>query len=590
MRHPGCREVKEKLMLKRCIHILSLTCVLLMLSPAILFLFHLPPARAETLEDKVKEFTLKNGMRFLVVERHEAPVVMCAVAFDVGAANDWPSMSGVSHLLEHMLFKGTRQIGTTNYIKEIPYIRKTDELGERTIALRKEIGEWRFALFKEYERQVIAGFSEDEKKLIGTDQNKQITLFVEKVRAMPTLPAALASTPYLIADRGKNFLDRYLEYRLAWGEIKRLLDRQRRYIVTDELTELYTKNGADFWNAFTSYDYTLYFVYLPANRLSLWMTLESDRMEHPIFREFWSERDVVMEERRLGENDPDDVLREAFFSVAFSASPYKTPIVGWMSDILAIDRERLTAYHRVYYAPNNAVAVIVGDVDLKTIKKMAQEYFEPIPAQQAPPAVETREPAQAGERRVVVEHTANPQLMIGYHKPAYPHPDDVVLEVLSRILAVGRLSRLYKTVYEKKKLTAGPPWAYSGPGNRYDNLLIIGAEPRHPHTLEQVEAAIYEEIEQLKREPVTERELQRIKNQYEAWLIRRMDSNITIAFQLAYAQSTKGDYRAILNKVEMIKKVSAADVMEAAKRYLIERNRTVGYRIQVQKEANKDAR
>jgi predicted Zn-dependent peptidase len=189
---------------------------------------------------------------------------------------------------------------------------------------------------------------------------------------------------------------------------------------------------------------------------------------------------------------------------------------------------------------------------------------------------------------VVVEHVANPQLMIGYHKPTYPHPDDSALQVLSRILASGRTSRLYKAIYEKKKLTAGPPWAYSGPGDRYDSLLIIGAKPRHPHTLEEVEAAIYEEIERLKREPVTERELQRIKNQYEAWLIRRMGSNIWIAFQLAYTQITRGDYRAMLNEVEMIKKVSAADVMEAAKRYLIERNRTVGYRIQVKRETGKD--
>ena len=159
-----------------------------------------------------------------------------------------------------------------------------------------------------------------------------------------------------------------------------LLDRQRRYIVTDELTELYTRNGAEDWNAFTSYDYTLYYVYLPANRLALWMTMESDRMEYPIFREFWSERDVVMEERRLRENDPDDVLNEAFFSIAFSASPYKQPIVGWMGDLQALDGKKLREYHRAYYAPNNAIAVIAGDVDPKTVKRMAQEYFEPIPA------------------------------------------------------------------------------------------------------------------------------------------------------------------------------------------------------------------
>jgi predicted Zn-dependent peptidase len=575
-------------MRNKTIYIRSKALLLLVLVLAALGLFVQAAAAAETLEDKVKMFTLNNGMRFLVVERHEAPVVLCAIACDVGSANDWPSMSGVSHLLEHMMFKGTKQIGTRNYHKEIPFIRKTDELGEHTIALRKEIGEWRFKIFQAVEREVIAGFSDEEKKRIGADQYKQIKLFVEKVRGMSTMPDTLASKPYLIEDRGKNFLDLYLEYKRAWGEIGRLLDEQRRYIVTDEFTETYTNNGAEEWNAFTSYDYTMYYVYLPANRLTLWMTMESDRMENPIFREFWSERDVVMEERRLGENDPDDVLREAFFSIAFSASPYKQPIIGWMSDLQALDRKKLIEYHRVYYAPNNAIAVIVGDIDLKTVRKMAKRYFEQIPAQPAPPSVETREPEQAGERRVVVEHTANPQLMIGYHKPTYPHPDDSALQVLSRILAGGRTSHFYKVIYEKKKLTAGPPWAYSGPGSRYDNLLIIGAQPRHPHTLEEVEAAIYEEIERLKKEPVADRELQRIKNQYEAWLIRRMGSNPWIAFQLAYMQITRGDYRAMLNEVEMIKKVSAADVMEAAKRYLIERNRTVGYRIQVKKEAGKD--
>ena len=220
-RHPGYQGAKEKPMIKRYIHILSRTGVLSVLLSSILSLSYLATAHAETLEDKVRAFTLKNGMRFLVVERHEAPVVLCAVAFDVGSANDWPSMSGVSHLLEHMLFKGTRRIGTKDYKKEIPYIRKTDLLGERTIALRKEIGEWRFTIFQAFEREVIASFSDEEKRRIGTDQDKQIKLFVEKVRGMPTLPATLASTPYLIADRGKNFLDLYLEYRLAWGAIKR---------------------------------------------------------------------------------------------------------------------------------------------------------------------------------------------------------------------------------------------------------------------------------------------------------------------------------------------------------------------------------
>jgi predicted Zn-dependent peptidase len=155
-------------MRKKTIYIRRTALLCFVLALAALCLFAQAAAAAERLEDKVKEFTLKNGMRFLVVERHEAPVVLCAIAFNCGSANDWPSMSGVSHLLEHMMFKGTKQIGTRNYTKEIPFIRKTDVLGERAIALRKEIGEWRFKIFQAFEREVIAGFTAAEKERIGT--------------------------------------------------------------------------------------------------------------------------------------------------------------------------------------------------------------------------------------------------------------------------------------------------------------------------------------------------------------------------------------------------------------------------------------
>jgi len=545
-------------------------------------------AISETLEEKVKEFDLKNGMKFLVVERHEAPVVFCAIIFDVGSANEWPNVTGISHLLEHMMFKGTKMMGTKDYKKEIPFIEKTDELGERTIELRKEIGDWRFEIFKKFKKQVINSFTDKEKERIGADKYEQNKLFVERVRTMKTLPESLTSIPYLIEDEGKNFLDLYLEYELAWGEVTHLLDEQREYVVKNELWETYMNNGSRFLNAGTSYDFTVYFVYLPANRLELWMTIESDRMDSPVFREFWSERNVVMEERRLGENDPDDVLSEAFHSVAFTACPYKWPVVGWMSDLLTIDRKELVEYHRIYYAPNNATAVLVGDVEFEALKSMARKYFEPIPAQTPPPAVETHEPEQRGERRVVIEHTANPKLMIGYHKPPYPHPDAITLRVLSNLLAGGRTSRMYKTIYEEKELTAKPPSVYTGPGERYDNLLVISAEPRHPHTLEEVEGAIYEELEKLKTEPATERELQRIKNQIDAQMIRQMGSNLGIAFQLAIGHLYMGDYRAMFRMIERVKQVTAEDVMHVAEKYLTQKNRTVAYRFKVEKEGEEE--
>ncbi|MBN1163980.1 MAG: insulinase family protein [Candidatus Krumholzibacteriota bacterium] len=315
------------------------------------------------------------------------------------------------------------------------------------------------------------------------------------------------------------------------------------------------------------------------------MTMESDRMDTPVFREFWSERDVVMEERRMSENDPDDVLDEAFNSVAFTACPYKWPVLGWMSDLLTTDRKELMEYHRINYAPNNATAVVVGDVDAKAVKKLAKKYFESIPAQEPPPPLETREPEQQGERRLVIEHDANPKMMIGYHKPIFPNPEAVAFQVLSDVLAGGRTSRLYKTIFEEKQLTARPPRVYEGPGNRYDNLLVIQAEPRHPHTLEEVEQAIYEEIDKLKTEPVSDRELQRIKNQLDARQIRQLGSNLGIAFTLLIGEIFLGDYKAMFKQNEMIKEVTPEEVMEIAKKYLVPKNRTVAFRVQVKEEA-----
>ena len=299
----------------------------LVLTALILFICILaqPILRAETLEEKVNEFELENGMKFLVVERHEAPVAFCAIVFNVGSANEWPNVTGISHLLEHMMFKGSKNIGTTNYKKEIPYIEKTDELGEKTIDLRGRIGEWRFEAFKDFSKTVVAGFSEEEQAEVGTDKDKQNRLLIEKIRALEEMPEELSSRKYLLEQDGTDYLELYLEYEEAWGEIVRLTDEQRsKYIINNELWESYMNNGSRMLNAGTSNDFTVYFVYLPSNRLELWMNLESDRMDEPIFREFWTERDVVMEERRLSDNDPNDVLDEAFNSVAFTACPYKT--------------------------------------------------------------------------------------------------------------------------------------------------------------------------------------------------------------------------------------------------------------------------
>ena len=539
---------------------------------------------AQTLEEKVKEFDLKNGMKWLVVERHEAPVAFCAIGFNVGAANEWPNVTGISHICEHMMFKGTEMMGTKDYKKELPYIQKEDVLGDRTIALRREIGEWRFTRFQAFAKQVLESFTKEEKDRVGASKYEQNKLIVDKIRAMQKLPDSLATAPYLVEDNGVNYLNKYFDYELAWGDIAKLLDEQRQYIVKDELWGQFMNNGSRFLNAFTSNDMTVYLEYLPANRLELFMDLESDRMQAPVFREFWTERDVIMEERRLGENDPDDALSEAFYSVAFSASPYKWPVVGWMSDLQRIDRADLQKYHDINYAPNNAVGVVIGDVNLDQVKKLAEKYFGPIEPKPAPPRLETREPEQKGERRVVLEHTANPKLMIGFHKPIYPDPDAAALDVLGSILAGGRTSRLYKSIFEEQQLTAEEPNVSNGPGERYENLMVIEAAPRAPHTLAEVEKAILDELDKVKKEPVTDRELMRVKNQLDANMIRSLGSNLGIAFTVAFAQIIYGDYHTAFRDLERTKKVTAEDVQRVANKYLTPKNRTVAWRVQIEEQ------
>jgi predicted Zn-dependent peptidase len=314
------------------------------------------------------------------------------------------------------------------------------------------------------------------------------------------------------------------------------------------------------------------------------MMMEADRMADPIFREFYSERNVVAEERRLGENDPEEQIYDALMATAFHASPYGRPVIGWMSDIQTITKEELEAYHRLFYAPNNAITFLVGDLDPGEVEKMARKYFGKIPSQDPPPPLETSEPPQMGERRVTVEFPSNPQMMIGYHVPVAPHPDFYAIEVLMALLGQGRTSRFYKVVYEEMELTAEPPRASAEPGLKLDNLFTISAIPRHPHTTEEVEEALYAEIERIQSEPPTEREMQRVRNRIDASMVRALGSNFGLAFSLGMNAMFRGDWRAFLENIEKIKQVQPEDVSRVASKYLIPSNRTVATLVKVEEE------
>lgn len=468
-------------------------------------------AYALSLKDRVQEFDLKNGMKVLILERHVAPVVSFYLRFKVGAVDEPRGETGTAHLLEHMMFKGTTTLGTRNYAREKKLLEAIDAVAERI------------------DREMMKGEKADQTAIS------------------------------------------------AWkDELQRLQEEHRRLIVKDEISSLYEENGAEGLNASTGYDLTTYQVSLPANRMELWARIESDRMVNPVFREFYAERDVVREERRQREeSQPEGILMENFFAAAYMAHAYGRPIIGWDSDVRYLSRRRVERFFKQHYAPNNAVVAVVGAVDTVSALKIIENYFGNIPPQKLPEVSGEEEPEQAGERRVQVEFDANPQVVIGYHKPTMPHFDDYVFDVIDMILTDGRTSRLYKSLVEEKKLAVSVSSANGMPGSRYPNLFTIAAVPRSPHTCAEVETEIYRQLQLLRERPVTPRELAKVKNTLEAGFIRSLSSNAGLASQLSYYQCITGDWRYLENHLAIIGKITPEDVSRVAGTYLVERNRTV---------------
>lgn len=362
-----------------------------------------------------------------------------------------------------------------------------------------------------------------------------------------------------------------------------LQEEAAQYQKAEEFTGIYEKNGSGTLNAGTGKDSTIYMVELPSNRLELWMLMESERIKNPVLREFYKERDVVAEERRMYQTYPSSVLTEEFLAAAFRAHPYRIPTIGWLSDIQALTRTDAEKFRKTYYVPANAVGILVGDLDLEKTEKLIRKYFGDIPESPLPPAVRTEEPDQRGERRIEVEFDAEPQVMIGYHIPRLPHPDAYAVSALSDILTDGKSARLYKKLVRDMKIAR---YVSSGdmPGWRYDPVFYFSSQPIHPHTCGELESAIYEELEKLKEEPVSDKELEKVINQLEAGFVRGMDSNLGLAFQLGYFEAFAGGWDRIEDHIKKMKKVTPEKIMEAARKYFTEENRTVAALVKKEKQ------
>ena len=369
----------------------------------------------------------------------------------------------------------------------------------------------------------------------------------------------------------ENQTERLAELR---EKMKALQEQQKELIVKDEFDQIYTEAGASGQNAGTMEDATFYFVTLPANKLELWFWMESEQMLNLVLREFYTERDVVREERRMRtESNPVAKFEEQFDFMFWGSLPYHHPVIGWPSDVESITREQADRFFSTYYAPNNLTAAMVGDFDTEQALALAKKYFGRIPrGKTPPPPLVTEEIEQLTERRMTAHADTNPSVHIRWHSVPFAHKDSFALDVLGSVLS-GRTGRLYKSLVDAEQIATGEPDAYHRT-LKYGGMLEIGAELAEGVDHQTVEQALLIEIEHLKSEPVPDRELQKVKNQSLADSFRRLQSNFFLMLQLLI-YDVWDDWRYLNESTAKYEAVTADDLQRVANTYLTDTGRNV---------------
>jgi predicted Zn-dependent peptidase len=470
----------------------------------------------------VVEKQLSNGMHLLLVERHDEPTIAGGWVAHVGSSNEKPGMTGIAHLFEHMMFKGTPTIGTKDYLKDQEIIQAQEKVRDE---MRQE------------EKKMRAEYREGKIDDLLKPENK---------------------TP---------------RYRELEKEFQKLIDEQREVLVKNEFDRIYTGQGGSSMNAFTTEDMTAYFITVPANKLELWMWMESERILHPVFREFYAERDVVFEERRMRtESTPLGKFSEEFNAMFWESVPYSWPVVGWPSDIPAISKAQADDFYSTYYAPQNITLILVGDFQPAQVEALARKYFQRIPHGNKPaPDVVTIEVKQVAEKRMYAEADTNPQVDLLWHTVPFGHKDSYALEILGQILST-RTGRLYKGLVLGSSVATE---VYADQGSeKWAGYFNAGGEAREGHKPEEVETGILSNIEKLKNEEVPAEELQKVKNNFAAAEYRRLSSNMPILMHLIHNDG-EGDWHEINEAGPKIQAVTAADVKRVVNQYFSKENRTV---------------
>ncbi len=429
----------------------------------------------------------------------------------MGSVDEVKGITGLAHMFEHMAFKGTSTIGTTDFEAEQAAMREVDAVYARLKAER------------------------------------------HKGRHADSLRLAELETEFEAAQE------------------------EAQQYATAEFEEALERHGGTGLNASTANDRTDYFVNLPVNQTELWFALESDRFRDPVMREFYVERDVVAEERRLRtESNPFGRLLEEFWAASYKAHPYGEPGIGHMSDLQSFTRAEAEDFFKRYYNPANLTIAIVGDVDPDDVRRLADVYFGRLERGAKPEPVETTEPEQRGERRVVIEEPSQPIVISGWHKGSVNHPDHAVFDVLADVLSGGRTSRLYRETVEDPQIALQAQALNGFPGmNKYPHQFLIYAVINQGHTPEEFEEAAYEILENIQEDGITADELERAKMRSRATLVRRLQSNSGLAGLFTYHEVVTGDWRDIFTYLDRIDAVTSEDLRRVARETFTKSNRTV---------------
>lgn len=446
--------------------------------------------------------TLSNGLSVFMLPRGTSPVFAAVLSVRVGGVDEVRPKTGISHMLEHMAFKGTTTIGTKDYQRERVLLDELEEIAARSNFATK--------------------FSEQDRK--------------------------------------------------RWDEIN--LELQEIW-VPDAFTTLFEERGESGLNASTDKEFTSYYIKLPKAHFEFWAQVETDRILNPVMRQFYQEREVVREERRTRTDDsPSGRLYEQFLLKAFSAHPYRLPVIGFDEDILTLTARDMEEFHKRFYVPSNMALALIGDVrdaDWAIVEK----YFGRLPAGEVKGEVIPDEPDQTSERRVSIRGAGTPMIFVGYKKEAYPHLDDVKLSLAGEILAGSTLSPLFTELVERKGVASSVSQS-EGPGILFPNLMTFSITPKSGFSNKKVLDEFDRVIEDKLKQGFTEEELIIAKRSISRDLIDIMSDGTGLGRILTQAKLGFGDWEDLIVWIDKILAANKEEVTEAARKYLVNSSRTVG--------------